>query len=348
MEFSNRQKQILAAIVREYINTGQPVGSKRVKELLNIDVSSATIRNEMATLYDEGYLEQPHTSAGRVPSHIGIRTYIDDLMTVKPLTKKERGQIESLFNVRNPDPDKILGEAADALSDFTGYATVTSSLIDEKVLIQRLEFIGAGPTTVVIVLIASNGVVRSKVCRVDFLVTQDILDFFDKFANNRFTGRSIDSITSSYVSAVGLSLGDYSRLFTGLILAIFELCQEISKGKYYVSGSTKLLSYSDELGRLAHDLLVMIDSPENLHKLFGSHFAGPTIMIGKENAAVELTDSSVIVTQYYVDKEPAGTVGIIGPMRLDYSRIIPHLKYFAETLGNLLDDTLDPEKFQDN
>lgn len=343
MELTERQNIILEAIVKEYIETGLPVGSKVLSQVLDIGVSAATIRNEMAALYDMGYLEQPHTSAGRIPSHLGIRKYIDSLMTIRPLSKKERSEIDSLFNVRNPDPDKLLGNAAEALSDYTGYASVTSSLIDETVKVRRLEFIAAGSNTVVIILIASSGVVRSKVCRVDFNVNNEILDFFQKFANDRFAGRSIDSISAAYVSAVGMSLGEYSRIFTSLILAIYELCREISRGKYYISGSNKLLSYTDELGQLAYDLLSMVESQETLNKLFGPNFSDYKITIGKENTAVELTDSSVVVTQYYVGKEPAGTVGLIGPMRLNYERVIPHLEYFADKLGKLLEETLESD-----
>lgn len=341
MKLTERQNKILTAIVEEYINTGEPVGSKFLHENLNLGVSSATIRNEMAQLYEMGYLEQPHTSAGRVPSHIGIREYIDSLMEYRPLSEDDKSEIDSLFNVKNPDPDKILGDAADALSDYTGYASVTSSLVGEKVQIKSLEYIIAGDNTVVIILVANNGVIRSKVVRVDFNVTPELMNFFHKFSNARFVGKGIEAITRSYVSAVSLTLGQYSRIFTSLLLAIYELCQEISQGRYYVSGGTKLLTYNDEVSQLARDLLMLIENQENLQKLFGREFAR-RVIVGKENLASELTDSSVVITTYKVGGEPAGTVGLIGPMRLDYSRVIPHLEYFAYMLGDLLDDTLEP------
>lgn len=339
MRLTERQMRILEAMVNEYVRTGAPVGSKVLSQIVDIGVSPATIRSEMAILYDKGFLEQPHTSAGRIPSHQGIREYVDYIMKIKPLSKKEISQIDSLFNQRNPDPDKLLGDVADALSDYTGYATVASSIVADGVNIDRLEFIVAGQNTVVIVLIASNGIVRSKVVRVDFVISTDVIEFFGKFANDRFSGKSIDSITTSYINAVGLSLGEYSRIFTSLILAVFELCQEVSVGKYYVSGSTKLLSYYGELSQLAKELLAMIESPENLHKLFGTNFVDYKLLIGKENSAVELTDSSVIVTQYMVGGQPAGTIGLIGPVSLDYRRVIPHLEYFSATLGKILSET---------
>lgn len=346
MDLTKRQQLILAAIVEEYIHSGQPVGSKYLSETLNLGVSPATIRNDMAVLYDLGYLEQPHTSAGRIPSHLGFRVYIDGLMKTEPLSAEEKNYIDSLFNVRSSDPDRLLEDAAEALSDYTGYASVTSALIGHKVRIRRLEFVSAGENTIVIILMASNGVVRSKVVRVDFLVTEKTIDFLEIFANSRFAGRSIASITRSYITAVSLALGPETGSLAGVIVAIYELCQEITEGRYYVSGSTKLLSYSDQLGQLAQDLLLMIDDKEALQKLFGPNILDFRILIGKENSAVELTDSSIVVTRYYVSGQPAGTVGLIGPMRLDYSRVIPHLEYFAATLGHLMDDTLEADEEQ--
>ncbi|MFV0400267.1 MAG: heat-inducible transcriptional repressor HrcA [Oscillospiraceae bacterium] len=342
-QLTQRQKEILSAIVEEYIETGSPVGSKSIMDKLARRVSSATIRSDMVQLYELGYLEQPHTSAGRIPTHLGFREYINDLMQCQPLTKEEQAEISSLFNVRNPDPDKLLGEAADALSDYTGYASVTSSIVPKSVSVKRIEIIAAGDSTVVLVLVASNGVIRSKVCRVDFYTTPELIAFFYKFANARFAGRSIESITSAYISSVSLRLGEHTRIFTTMLLAIYELCKEVADGAYYISGTTKLLDYSDELGRLARDLLGMFEDRASMHKLFGDDMADFKVLIGKENALMELTGSSVMVTTYQVGGKPAGTVGLIGPVRLNYAKVIPHLEYFAKTLGELMNEMLEPE-----
>ncbi|MDR2932245.1 MAG: heat-inducible transcriptional repressor HrcA [Oscillospiraceae bacterium] len=342
MELSQRQKIILAAIVENFIQTGEPVGSKLLSRQLDINVSPATIRSDMATLFELGYLEQPHTSAGRVPSHLGYREYIDSLMQCQPLTQEERDQIDSLFNVRDPDPDKLLEDAADALSDYTGCASITSSITAKAVRVRRIELIAAGANTVVILLIASNGVIKNKVCRVDFTVTPELIEFFMKFANSRLAGRNIQTITTTYINSVSVTLGEYSRIFTPLLVGIFELCKEVSEGQYYIGGGAKLLEY-DELGRLARDLLIMLDNKERLHSIFDAQSEDLKIRIGKENANLELVGSSLVVTHYEISGERAGTVGLIGPVRIDYAKIIPHLDYFAKTLGRLLSDTLEGE-----
>lgn len=337
-----RQKAILAAIVETYSKTGEPVSSKLLSGQLQFQASPATIRAEMAWLFDMGYLEQPHTSAGRVPSHMGYREYIDALMTCQPLTQEEKDEIDSLFNVRNPDPDKLLGDAADALSDYTGTAAITSSITPSTVRVKRVELIAATANTVVILLIATNGVIKNKVCRVDFVVTTELLDFFNKFANSRLAGRSLSNISSNYINSVSVTLGEYSRIFTDILIAIYDLCREINDGQYYVSGGTKLLDYS-EMSKMSRDLLIMLERRDQLQNLFGISAPDFKILIGKENATMELAGSSLVVTHYNIGGERAGTVGLIGPVRLDYAKIIPHLEYFAKTLGELLAETFETE-----
>lgn len=343
MELNERRKQVLSAIVETYIQTGEPVGSKLLCNQLVFQVSSATVRSDMAWLFERGYLEQPHTSAGRVPSHLGYRFYIDSLMRCKPLTQEECDEIDSLFNVKNPDPDKLLEDAAEALSDYTQCATVTSSITPKTVRVRQVEIIGAGQGTVVILIIATNGVIKNKVCRVDFVVTPELLSFFNKFSTARLVGRSLDSITSQYISSVSITLGEYSRIFTPLLVSIYELCREINEGQYYISGGTKLLRYS-ELDQLVRDMLLLLEKRELMQTLFYPTAKDFQILIGKENNSMELSGASVVSTQYNVKDEAAGMVGIIGPVRMEYAKIIPHLEYFAKTLGELLSDTFEVEE----
>jgi len=343
MKLSERRKRILTAIVETFIQTGEPVGSKMLSSRLDFQVSSATIRGDMAWLFEMGYLEQPHTSAGRVPSHLGYRVYIDSLMQCQPLTQEERDEIDSLFNVKNPDPDKLLEDAAEALSNYTQCATVTSSITPKTVRVRRVEIIGAGHGTVVILIIATNGVIKNKVCRVDFVVTSELLDFFNKFANARLVGKSLDSITSKYIGSVSITLGEYSRIFTPLLAAIFELCKEINDGQYYLSGGTKLLEYS-ELSQLVRDMLLLLERRDQLQSLFYPDARNFKILIGKENNSMELSNASVVSTHYDIQNQPAGMVGIIGPVRMEYAKIIPHLEYFAKTLGELLSETFEVEE----
>ena len=342
MKLTPRQQKILAAIVEVYTKTGEPVGSKILSQRPDLNAAPATIRSEMARLFELGYLEQPHTSAGRIPSHMGFREYIDTLMTCDPLTGEEQAEIASLFNVKNPDPDKLLEDAAQALAEYTGYASVTSSIVPEQVSVKRIELIIAGHNTAVILLIASNGMIKSRVCRVDFLVTEELIDFFQKFINARFVGRTLASLNLMYINSVSVTLGEYARIFNSLLIALYELCREISLGQYYIGGGSRILHY-DELSRLAAGVFTLLEDRQRVHGIFAPREAEFNIIIGKENASSELSAAAVVSTSYLVGGHPGGTVGLIGPVRLNYAKLLPHLEYFAKTLGELLSETLETE-----
>ena len=168
MALDGRKAPILKIVVERFIQTGEPVGSKYVAQAMGNSVSSATIRNEMSALEEAGLLEQPHTSSGRVPTHMGYRVYLDEMMEQEPLTARERGEIDALFNVRNADPDQLLRDAAASLAELTRLAAVSTTMIPHTVTVKRVEIISAGRRTAVILLVASSGVIKNKVCRVDF------------------------------------------------------------------------------------------------------------------------------------------------------------------------------------
>lgn len=337
LELDERKLRILAAIVSQYIQSGEPVGSKTISAMNGIGVSPATVRNEMSALFDMGLLEQPHTSAGRVPSHLGYRVYIDRLMRCDPLTAREKDELDALFNVGDPDPDRLIMDATKRLSEYTGCAAVSATATAGSVFVSNVELIPADERTVVILVLASNGMIRNKICRVDFRVTRSICDFFQKFSNSSLRSRSLRDVTSSYVNAVAVSLGEYSRLFTPLLAAIYELCKEIYEGLYFYSGQYQLLGYGET--RDAYNLMTLLDSRERMMRLLSDSADEIRVMIGRENRSAELIQSSVIVARYRISEDSAGLIAVIGPVRLPYARLIPHLEYFAETLGKLLTET---------
>lgn len=342
MKLDIRKLQILTAIVELYIGDGEPVSSKMIAQHLGLGISTATIRNDMATLFEMGLLEQPHTSAGRVPSHLGYRIYVDQLMHCKPLTDEERCEIDAMFNVRDPDPDKLLEDAAGALADYTNCAAISTTITPQSVRIKRLEVVPAGQRTCVVLLIATNGVIKNKVCRVDFAISPETIDFLNRFTNGRLSGKSVNDITQWYVNSISVTLGDYSQMFIPVLATVYELCREVSEGQFYTGGSANLLGYK-EFGEIARDLLLTMQNREELLGVIASKDDSFFITIGKENARSELTDTSVVVTKYKIGEQNSGAIGVIGPVRMDYARLIPHLEYFSKTLGKLLADTFEQE-----
>ncbi len=342
MDIDDRKLKILAAITKTYLDTGEPVGSKYVAQLLDGVVSPATIRNDMAVLYDMGLLEQPHTSAGRIPSHLGLRLYIDKLMISQPLNVGERNEIEALFNKRAPDPDKLLEDSAKVLAELTGCAAISTTFYKQSAYVKKIELIHATSRTVVILLIASNGMIKNKVCRVDFLLNQKIIDFFTSFANSRITGRSINEITKEYINSMALTLGEYTDIFAPLLTAIYEICREASEGKMYSSGESNLLEY-EELRSVANKLFKSIHSKEGMLSLMENSGEDVKVSIGSEIKNPEFNDSSVLISRYQIGDDSFGIIGLVGPVRMDYAKLIPHLQYFSDMLGKLINDTLQDE-----
>ena len=174
MELSDRKQKILASIVEQYIRSGEPIGSKTLMELLPMKVSSATIRNEMAELASMGLLEQPHTSAGRIPSHAGYRYYIDHLMHARELDDSDRQKIEAAFGT-GLDPEQLLSRAGEVLSELTKCAAVSTTPAGESTRIRRIEMVPVGSRTAMLVLLTSTGILKSRICRSDFPITVPLL-----------------------------------------------------------------------------------------------------------------------------------------------------------------------------
>lgn len=342
MPLDGRKAPILKIVVERYIQTGDPVGSKFVAQAMGNKVSPATIRNEMSALEDAGLLEQPHTSSGRVPTHMGYRVYLDEMMQFEPLTYRERGEIDALFNVRNADPDQLLQDAAASLAGLTRLAAVSTTMIPHTVTVRRIDIIPAGRRTVVILLVASSGVIKNKVCRVDFELTDAVIRFFIEFANKQLVGRSLVEITTNYLNSVSVSLGEYARLFVPVFAALFDLVREINDGQYFARGTTNLLGYH-ELAETAYELLSFIERPQEMQELMSGHAAPVQVLIGRESAVAQLADSSLLIARYNIGENAAGAIGIIGPVRMNYARLLPHLEYFASTLGKLLSETYTEE-----
>lgn len=242
--------------------------------------------------------------------------------------------------MRDPDPDKLLEDSAETLAKITNCATITWTGTPQHVAVKRIELVPVNRTVAVLLISATNGVVKTQVCRLDFVINPEILDFFTKFANDRFAGKTLKEITSEYVGAVSVSLGGYAKVFTSLLLAIYELCKNIYDGQFFVGGLTNLLAYR-EFSDVAHDLLNMIRRRNEIDEIIMNQAKQTALYIGRENSRSELADASVLIAKFNIGADNCGAVGVIGPVRLNYSKLISHVDYFAETLGKLLSDTFE-------
>ena len=339
MELDARKMRILQAIIDDYILTASPVGSRTIAKSTDIGLSSATIRNEMSDLEEMGFLEQPHTSAGRIPTHRGLRYYLDHLMKPQPLEDAARGEIDALFNYCDPDPDRVLEGATRMLAKETGCFAISTTISRQSLFVKRIEIIPATAHTVVILLLCSNGMVKNKVCRVNFNLTPNVVDFFQSFANGRLAGRSLNEITAQYINSMAFTLGEHTDIFAPLLAAIYELCREACEGALYRSGTGNLLEHP-ELRNVADRLYRLLDSREEMLRIIGSRENDLFVSVGRENARPEMENSSMIVARYRIGEDSIGALGLVGPVRMDYARLIPHVEYFAGMLSRMLSDTL--------
>jgi len=346
MELDKRKQLILAAIVEAYIETGEPVGSKTVAERLDMAISSATIRNEMAVLTEIGLIEQPHTSAGRVPSHVGYHFYIDHLMHRKSLSAAERQKIDSLLQAAQAGLASLWNTASNALAYITNCASVTTTPSGRAKVFGRIELVDGGRKTVVLLFMTTTGGVRNKVCRLDFDPSPDTCVRFVRLVNDRLAETPIEEITPAFIQTLAALLGESALALSPVLFAIYAMAGELAGGEIILDGQTNLLSHRE----LAENAKIVLDFLGKSHQLKAlvnsSGEQGLSVTIGGENDSLLLPQLGVIVAKYQAGGDILGSVGIIGPTRIDYAKMIPYIEYFAKAMGNLL-STVFVEEWED-
>lgn len=340
MKLSERKEQILAAVVDLYIATGEPVGSKTLLEFLSLPVSSATVRNEMAELSRLGFLEQPHTSAGRIPSQAGYRYYVDNLMNRYELPLNEKRLIEARLKNAGGEPQQILEQAGQVLAELTNCAVVSTTPSDENAVIKRVELVPLGAHTAMMIMLSSSGILKSRVCRTDARLSLELIEKFYNIVSGYFIGKPASEVSIPLIQTLALSLGGDSLALTPLLVTLSDLAQLTEQTQLILEGQSNLLKFNDYPS--AYELLNLLRHSDAVSGLFSSAYEGDAgVLIGKENRLRELQNSSLIFSRYSVSGRDSGTLGIIGPTRIDYARLIPSLKYLTNIVGGILSDNLE-------
>ena len=339
-ELSDRKQKILAAVVEQYIATGEPVGSKALLSLLPFSVSSATVRNEMAELSEMGYLEQPHTSAGRVPSQKGYRYYVDKLMNNYELSDREKRTIEMKLGTQVRSPEQVLETASELLADMTNCAAVSTTPSDAAAVIRRVELVPVGTRLAMIVMLTSSGILKSTIVRTDSELTLDVVESFYNIVNKLFVGNPVSEMNMALLQTLAVSLGDKALIMTPLLVALSDLASTAGKSDMLLEGQSNLLHHR-EIASNAYELMEFLRRGEPLTNLFSAHRDELNVLIGKENLYRELENSSLIFSRYNIGGRDSGTLGIVGPTNIDYARLIPGLKYLTTIVGKLLTDAVE-------
>lgn len=343
-EISERKKKILAAVIDEYIATAEPVGSKRIAEKAGLNVSSATIRNELAELTGLGYLEQPHTSAGRVPTAAGYRLYVNELMETRPLSVEEAAEIDRGLDLNARQPDEVVSGVGKLAADMTNYpALAVAGRASDTV--RRFDLLYVDANTFIIVALLASNKVKNKLVRMPFSVEQGMVTKLSTVFNANFCGITEAEITPALISAAERAAGDTMGLVAAIAGFAIEILTESGGAKAVVSGGSKLLQLPEFRDPdKAHSLMDFLSDADRLQSLPGLGFSGNDdvkVLIGPENVAEELKDSSVILAKYDAGDGMQGIIGVVGPTRMDYSRIAAKLSYIADGISRALANSKD-------
>ncbi len=334
MELSERKKKVLRSVVDLYIRTAEPVGSKAIAELPDMKYSSATIRNEMAELTTLGYLEQPHTSAGRVPSAAGYRMYVDELMLDYRLSIDETKSINTAIEEKMQRVDKMVEKVARLVSQATNLPAISASRLSAA-RVQHFELIQAGSGSIILVLMLGDDRAVNKVIKLPVEVTETDLKLLSAVLNAALTDIPLEELTSELMDKVMRSAGNAAPL----VPVVLDFTQETLKSQgvtnVAVAGQSRLLGLPEyrDVDK-AQRVLASIDE-EALSGLpavlEGAN--GTKVLVGPENVADELKDTSVVMTKFDIGDGMQGMIGVVGPTRMDYAKVTARLSYFAESLS---------------
>jgi heat-inducible transcriptional repressor len=339
MSLSERKKKILACVVESYILDGEAVGSKTLQAILDFSVSSATIRNEMASLENIGLLVQPHTSAGRIPTQWGYRYYIDNLMVKPKVHDRFRQYAEHFLEKRADSPEGVLNAGAELLSELTHLPAVATTPSSINARVHKVRFVPTGRHTGMAVLISSDGMVKSQLFRTEFVLTDDMLRVFDKALNNRLAGMPLKEINQAFIQTTALSFGELSLFMPNVLLAVRDAAEEATHISVAESGVNKLLFIDDFDLYSARDILKFMSNKNEVAKLLTGG-TGTKVYIGSETGKYELENAGVVVSRYTLGGSTAGAVAVVGPQRMNYKDIVAATEFVADKCGELINQLI--------
>ena len=334
---SDRAQSLLKILVERYIAEGQPVGSRALSKASSLELSPATIRNVMADLEEMGFVSSPHTSAGRVPTPKGYRFFVDTLLTVRPMEDVERAQLAE--HLKADDPHRVVSAASQILSDLTHFAGVVVAPRRRGAVLRHVEFFGLSEKRVLLIIVASDGEVQNRVLVTDRSYTPSQLIEAANYINQHYAGMEFDQLRTKVRGELIDLHRDISSLMEAAITTGSEAMRPAAEA-VVISGGRNLLELEDlsgDMERLRRLFDVFERKTQLLEILEQSERAdGVKIFIGGDSTLVPLDDCSIVTAPYEVDGQVVGTVGVIGPTRMAYERVIPIVDVTARLVSSAL------------
>lgn len=338
-ELTDRKKAILKAIIDTHINLGEPVGSKYLTQYKQIAFSSATIRNEMAELEDMGYLEQLHTSSGRIPSELGYRFYVDQLMQQYRMTQAELGEIGKLHALKTAELDRILDKATKLMSMLTNYTGVALKKAPARQTVARFDAMYLSPRSFILVMLTQSGAVKTRQVRLGFDVLRETLDCLTVALNEFVAGLDLDGITLPVMLEMQRRVPNGEQLIPPIVRTIYETVGEPDEGELMFDGVNNLLNYPEysDIDKV-RDMLGLFDRQDDLREVLSGNSDDNThVVIGSENSVEVMNNSSLIFRTVKSGDRVIGAIGVIGPRRMDYSKVVTLVDYMSNNISRMME-----------
>ncbi len=337
-EFSDRKKMILKAVIDEYIRCGEPVGSKSLTQSANISLSPATIRNEMSELERMGYLEQPHTSAGRVPSEEGYRYYVRSLMQSYNMTVSELAELNRLTKVKISELDRIIESAARLAGSLTNYTAMTFRGIEAYSTVMSFRTMKMKDRLFLLVMVMDNKSAQTRNVSTDFDLTDETLKHLEDVLNSHIAGLEVDAITLPRIMEMEQEMGDAAGLIQQVIKCVYDAAKQ-SEGSMEFEGLNRLLQYQEysDLEKFRGFLGLLEEHKDDLIDVVTKANPGETnVYIGSDIPNSTAGSSALILKNIVYDGRVIGAIGIIGPSRMDYSKVISTVDYLSDSIQRMV------------
>ena len=344
MELDDRKVRILKAIVSNYLETGEPVGSRTISKLADMNVSPATIRNEMADLEEMGYICQPHASAGRIPTDAGYRFYVDSIMADKDALQIGAQEERENLLQRVDKLEKLLKQVAKVLAANTQYATLVT-MPQYNNTVKFIQLSQVDETTLLAVIMVDGNIVKNKLIKTTYSLKNEEILKFNILLNTFLQGAALSDINLELIQTMKVQAGEYAEILETIFQGIMEAIHEADDLKVYTSGATNVLKYPELANSAsAEKLLGTLEDIEDKEE-FAKHVedviqqdSDIQILIGKENSDENLKDCALVTATYKMPEGAKGTIGIIGPKRMDYKKVVTMLKDLTSELDDIFNN----------
>lgn len=345
MDLSERKRKILEAIIEDYISSAEPVGSRTISKHTDMGLSSATIRNEMSDLEDIGYLISPHTSAGRIPTDAGYRFYVNELMEQYKMAQQDVVTLRRFFTAGILQLDKLIRQAGSVVSNLTNYTTIAVTPELKESYIKRFELVPVDRDTALLVLITSEGIVRNQLIN----VSEDALSLrnLSVVLNEKLTGLTLEEINLVRINEIQQILGANATVLMPILNFIHQAISELDGSEVYVANTQNILNHPEyyDLSK-AKEILSLLEDKESLKHAVDQADSGDgiSIVIGSENKMDEMKGTSIVTAKYMSNGKMLGKLGIVGPTRMNYAKVIASLDYIRKNMDTIINELYQEEK----